>query len=119
MSIAEFKKLNEKGEPKQKYGNKKTVINGVTFDSAKEARRYVDLTLWQQSKQIHSLEHQKPFPLVVNGIEVAEYFADFVYFKDGEMIVEDVKSKATRKDKTYRLKYKMFEAIYGITIQEL
>ena len=121
MTPEEYKDFLAKRKPEKvaKYRNVKKVANGVEFDSTKEANRYVDLCLWQKTGQIHGLEHQKPFSLVVNGVEVATYVADYVYFKDGEMIVEDVKSKITRKNATYRLKFKLIEAIYGIAIQEI
>lgn len=106
-------------EKRPKYGNKKKSVNGVEFDSTKEARRYVDLLAWQQSGQIRGLEHQKAFPIVVENVHICEYQADFVYFTGEQMVVEDVKSKITRKNPVYRLKKRLFEAIYKIEIQEV
>jgi hypothetical protein len=57
------------------------------------------------------------FPLVVNGVIVAQYRADFSYVDaDGVRHVEDVKGVRTS---TYRLKAKMVRAIYGIEIEEV
>ena len=72
MTPEEYKDFLAKRKPEKvaKYRNVKKVANGVEFDSTKEANRYVDLCLWQKTGQIHGLEHQKPFPLVVNGVEV-------------------------------------------------
>ena len=46
-----------------KYNNKKVVLNGITFDSQKEARRYRDLSLLERAGEIKSLELQKAFIL--------------------------------------------------------
>lgn len=106
-------------EKRSKFGNKKKEVNGVVFDSTKEARRYVDLLNWQQSGQIRELRHQHEFPITVNEVAICSYVADFTYLKDGDFIVEDTKSKITRKLPVYRLKLKLMLAVYGITIQEV
>jgi hypothetical protein len=104
---------------KRKYNNEPTVINGVTLDSKKEARHYVDLLEWQKSGQITELRHQVPFEITVNGQDICVYIADFTFTKDGAVVVEDVKSKATRKLPVYALKKKLMLAVHGIEIQEV
>lgn len=109
-------------EPKKrrsKYGNKKKIINGVEFDSVKEAARYVDLLEWQASGQITELVHQEVIRCEVNNVHVCDYVADFTYQRQGERVIEDVKSVITRKNRAYRIKKKLVEAIYNITITEV
>ena len=103
-----------------KYRNRKTVCNGITFDSAKEARRYADLVLAERSGEIVNLERQARFSIEVNRMKIATYIADFTYeLRDGTLVVEDVKSPATRKLPAYRLKKKLMLALYQIEIQEV
>lgn len=104
---------------KPKFGNVKTEIDGIIFDSAKEAKRYIQLRYRQLAMEITGLELQKEFVLEVNGEKVASYFADFVYTEAGKMIVEDVKSGHTRKHPVYRLKKKLMKQIHSIEIQEV
>ena len=99
-----------------KYRNLKTVRDGIIFDSRKEADRYTELLLLQRAGVIASLRWQIRFELVPEfGDErAAFYIADFVYIdpESGKTIVEDVKSVATKKDKAYILKRKMFKYRY-------
>lgn len=94
-----------------KYRNIKTVVDGITFDSKKEATRYSDLRLLETAHHIMHLETQPRFPLMINGKRVATYIGDFKYWSpsENEWIVEDVKSEAT-KTPLYRLKKKILEA---------
>ena len=100
---------------KSKYGNKKTEVEGIKFDSQKEAKRYQDLKIQQFAGEISDLKLQVRFDLIVNGQKVAVYVADFQYFKDGKEVVEDVKGMKTA---IYRLKKKLMKAVYGIEILE-
>lgn len=108
-----------------KYNSRKTVIDGITFDSKKEAKRYVELKNKQDEGEITDLRLQVPFELVPSfTIEIdgkkrkrrnIRYIADFVYYEDGQKIIEDVKG---RKTDIYKLKKKLFEYKYKITIKE-
>lgn len=100
-----------------KYRNRKTVIDDWTFDSQKEARRYLDLRAEQNDGRITELRCQEPIPLVVNGQTVGVYIADFSYRRDGERVIEDVKSTITRRLAVYQLKRKILAA-NGIIVQE-
>lgn len=104
---------------KPKFGNIKTEIDGIIFDSAKEAKRYVELRYLQLSGEISNLELQVPYELPVNGEKVAAYVCDFRYQRNGETVVEDVKSKHTRKLPVYRLKKKLMKSVHGIEIKEV
>jgi hypothetical protein len=116
---------------RSKYGNVKTQVNGIWFDSKKEAERFQQLTLMQQAKQISDLELQPRFPLHVMRIAYSEcpikltkvgvFTADFSYLdlRTGECVIEDVKSEPTRTGEAYRLRRKLVEAIHGVVITEV
>lgn len=103
-----------------KYNNRKTRVDGRLFDSKKEANRYCELKIMEAAGEIKFLECQPVIPLLVNGQWVGKYIADFRYKNsDGETVVEDVKSSAT-KTPIYNLKKKIL-ATYDppIHIQEV
>lgn len=102
-----------------KYRNRKVTVDGFTFDSRKEANRWLDLCAELKAKRISKLSRQIGFPIVVNGRAICEYVADFVFIRDGLKVVEDVKSAHTRKLPVYRIKKKLFEAIYGFEVTEV
>jgi hypothetical protein len=116
-----------------KYNSRKVAVDGIAFDSVREARRYKELKLMQQAGKISDLRLQVPFELVpalyehsgeiyTKGkrkgqpkrgkcIEKAViYKADFVYTENGCQIVEDAKGVPT---KDYIIKRKLFKQIYG------
>jgi Protein of unknown function (DUF1064) len=101
-----------------KYRAIKTVVDGIRFDSKREARRWVELRLLERAGQISGLHHQIRFDLVVNGVRIGRYTADFQYRENGELVVEDVKSPATKKARDYVLRKKLMLAIHGIEIRE-
>ena len=95
-----------------KYKNKKTVIDNITFSSIAEANRYKELKLLLYAKKIRNLELQPRFTLQCaftdnQGIKhrKIEYIADFQYKEKGKTIVEDVKGMLTG---IYKLKKKLF-----------
>ena len=97
-----------------KYRSQKTSSDGIVFDSKKEACRYNELKFLQSIGEISELQLQVCFQL-----SVCKYYADFVYKdKSGLFVVEDVKSPATKKKVSYRIKYKMMKHELGITIKE-
>lgn len=105
--------LGEQLEKQNKYRNKKTTYDGITFDSKKEANHYLALKQMKKLGIIKDLKLQVKFELQpsfkYNGetIRSINYYADFTYIQDNKLIVEDVKSAATRKDKVYIIKKKM------------
>lgn len=101
------------------------MLNGLWFDSMKEAKRYAELSLLQKAGKITDLQTQVKYELIPaqkrNGkvIERAvNYIADFVYTENGETVVEDVKSPAT-KTPVYMLKRKLMLWEHGIQIREV
>ena len=80
-----------------KYNAKKQIYKGLKFDSKKEFHRYLVLEQMLKVNLIKDLELHPSFPLMVNGIKIGRYTADFRYKnKKGETIIEDEKSKVTR-----------------------
>lgn len=102
-----------------KYHAKRTEVDGIVFDSKREAARYQELKLLQMAGKIESLELQPVYQLLVkSGRSVGKYRADFRYFdvETQEWIVEDSKGVRTP---VYRLKRKIVEAVYDIRIVEV
>lgn len=103
-----------------KYRNKKTVIDGITFASKREANRYAELKLLERVGEIIDLKCQPRYSLATNGVKLGTYVADFSYREKAtnESVVEDVKSKPTITA-IYRLKKKLMLAIHGIEVKEV
>lgn len=104
-----------------KYRAQPTTIDGIRFDSKREANRYVDLCMQRDRGLISDLELQPQFPLSVvtpdgTKVIIGRYIADFRYRRDGELIVED--AKGFRGKELYVWKKKHVEAEYGIAIRE-
>ena len=119
---------------RSKYGAKKINIDGETFDSKKEAKRWKELKLREDLGLISDLRRQVKYILVPaqrepdtvgsrGGVhkgrvierEVA-YYADFVYQQDGRTVVEDVKGMRTE---TYKVKRKLMLYVHGIRVTEV
>ena len=107
-----------------KYHNRKVEINGIIFDSAKEAKRYAELRLMERAGMISDLQRQVVFNLIPNLKDdsgrvlerAVKYIADFAYIQDGVAVVEDVKGLRTRE---YVLKRKMMLYFHGIRVKEI
>lgn len=104
-----------------KYHARKTTVDGITFDSRKEADRYLTLKGMEEEGIIRDLRRQVRYELVpafdVDGkhYRPVHYVADFVYVEDGREVVEDVKGMRTD---VYKLKSKLFARRYGMSIKE-
>ena len=108
-----------------KYHAEKDVRGKLKFDSKKEARRYDALVMLLRRGEISDLRVQPEFTLIEayttpdgERVRAMRYRADFSYRRGGELIVEDVKSAATRT-RVYIDKRKMMQEKYGITIREV
>lgn len=106
-----------------KYGNRQMTVDGITFDSEREAKRYSVLLLRQKAREIFNLRLQVPFVIVpaatIAGKTVREriYIADFVYdMPHGLMVVEDAKGMRTPM---YRIKRQLMKVVHNIEIQEV
>lgn len=110
----------QKLESKSKYGAKKTVVDGIKFDSRLEAEHYASLKLLERAGVIQNLTLQPRF-LLQEGFKYQghkerkiEYVADFQYEQDGRIIVEDTKGFKTD---IYKLKRKLFLYKYGDKVE--
>ena len=124
---------------RNKYKSIKTLVNGIEFDSRKEARRYQELLLLQRAGAILNLRRQVKYILIPAQYETYErygkkgqrlkdgrrlvekecfYIADFVYIdnRTGKTVVEDTKGFKT---KDYVIKRKLMLLIHGIKIKEV
>lgn len=106
-----------------KYGNRRTYVGTIPFDSRHEADRYLELQMLQRAGQISDLQLQVPFELIPvqkrdgKVVERAlKYIADFVYTEKGETVVEDAKGMKTRE---YVIKRKLMLWEFGIRVREV
>ena len=111
-------------EPKRnKYLNKKTVVDGITFDSKKEAEYYSTLKLLKRKGKIKDFKCQLRIPLEVNGSLVCKIVLDFqVWYDDGRVEYIDIKAFNEKTGKyistsKWKVQKKLFEAIYGFKIK--
>ena len=123
---------------KRKYGNKKVSIGGRTFDSKREAERYLVLADAERRGLISDLQCQPTWELVPNQYATEtvqlktktkevqrlverkiEYTADFRYVKNGVTIVEDVKISKFILPKEFVLKRKLMLYFHGIKVREV
>lgn len=98
---------------RNKYHNKKIIVDGIKFDSKKEAKRYIKLKQLLDAKKITNLKLQPKYILqekYINNkgehIRAISYKADFEYFENDKLIIEDVKGMKTD---VYKLKKKLLE----------
>lgn len=122
---------------RNKYQAIKTTIDGIEFDSRKEARRYQELLLLQRAGAIRNLQRQVKYVLIPaqydtyarlgkkgqrlkDGKVLLErecaYIADFVYDENGKTVVEDTKGVKT---KDYTIKRKLMLYVHKIKIREV
>lgn len=116
-----------------KYHSKKVIVDGIEFDSKKEANRYCELSLMERAGAITDLERQVKYVLLPaqyapvydaktkkwkdKCIErECSYYADFRYVENGTQVVEDTKGFRTPE---YRVKKKLMLYIHGIQIKEV
>lgn len=115
-----------------KYRNVRTMVDGIPFDSQKEARRFIELKYLLKAGKIRNLKLQPQFTLQESYItpegervRAIRYVADFSYERRDQnapifwvKVVEDVKSQATRTEK-YKIKKKLMLERLGIAIEEV
>lgn len=107
-----------------KYGNRKITIDGIMFDSIREAERWQELRLLERAGEIKCLSRQVKFELIPKmktrtgkTVYGESYIADFVYLdKEGRQVIEDAKGYRTD---VYKIKRKQMLWLYGIEIQEV
>jgi hypothetical protein len=97
------------GPSRNNRGARKKTVDGIVFDSQFEAQQYGRLKLLELAGVIQGLRVHHPWPLMVDGEEVACWESDFDYLQDGKPVIVDAKGYA---DAFYRLKFKLFNATY-------
>lgn len=128
-----------------KYKNKKVCVNGLSFDSVKESKRYIHLLEKERNGEISSLQTQVKYVLIPSQYESYErygkngqrlkdgsrnierelvYIADFVYVdnRTGKTVIEDVKGYKNKKSGAYAIftiKRKLLLYLHGIRIKEV
>ena len=107
----------------RKYHNKKTMFDGIKFDSKKESQYYAILKVLEKAGKIRDLKLQVPFVLIETfkvddrTYRKTKYIADFTYYDDKDKLhVIDVKGVHTNE---YQLKKKLMAWKYGIEIEEV
>lgn len=107
---------------RSKYGAVPTTVDGIRFASKLEAKRYGELRLMERAGEIENLKLQPKFPIVVCGVKIGSYIADFSYDdrqkvgpqgQRGCRVVEDVKGVRTA---IFIMKKKLVEALYPGTV---
>ena len=104
-----------------KYHNIPTTIDGIRFDSRKEANRFYQLRLMERAGEISNLRRQVEYELIPaqktpagRAVRPVKYVADFVYDDHGKTVVEDVKGIKTRE---FKIKSKLMLWRYGIVVE--
>lgn len=115
ISAKEYREIS--AQPKRnKFGAKKTVVDGEVFDSKREADRWCELRALERAGKISHLVRQPRFNFEVRGNPVkydsgrqAYYKADFAYFDGEKRVIEDAKGFRTKE---YKLKKAFVEALF-------
>lgn len=124
MSQANAKKAGKMSH--NKYNAVKTTVNGIKFDSKKEAARYEELIVLSDSGIIKNFKLQPQFTLQEGyktpsgkAVRALKYVADFSYTDEsGKLVVEDVKSRATAT-RVYQMKKKLLLERFGVEVKEV
>ncbi len=124
MAYASFKDFGKKKTGK--VNHEKVRIGDEVFDSIAESNRYIELRIMEKAGIISDLECHPRYEIIpaqrIQGhrsFQAAHYTADFRYRKDGELIVEDVKSEYTRQAEDYKLRRKLMMLMHGIYVHEV
>lgn len=98
-------------QKKRKYHNIPTTYHGTSYDSKQESYYAMWLDSELRKKRIKKWEKQVKIELKVKGYKICDYYMDFVvYHLDGTKEFVEIKGFPTP---VWRLKYKIFEALYG------
>lgn len=101
---------------RNKYRARKTVVDGITFDSALEAKYYANLKLLEKAGAVYGVECQVEYPIEINGKHCCKYLADFRFYdKERDRVrVIDCKGFDTAVS---RLKRKLVAAVHGVEVE--
>lgn len=108
--------LSQKKKRGNKFNAKRVLLDGICFDSKAEANYYAALKLREKANEVTDIELQRWYDLIVNGVLVARYRADFTFYdrllRNRRII--DVKGVETRD---FKMKRKLMKACFGLDIE--
>ncbi|NNH67806.1 DUF1064 domain-containing protein [Rhizobium laguerreae] len=116
LSRQEAKALLAKPK-RSKYGAQKTMVDGILFDSKREAAYYSELKIREKAGEVSGVALQRPFPIIIAGTTVGKYVSDFAFIdhlQDRRLRIIDVKGFDTPLS---RFKRKCVEAFYQIKVE--
>lgn len=102
---------------RNKYRARKTEVDGITFDSALEAKYYANLKLLEKAGAVYGVELQKRYALVgPDGSLITTYIADFVFWdqRAKHLRIVDVKGVKTRE---FVIKKKLMKSLLGLDVE--
>ena len=117
LTAKQYREMTQETTKKNKFGAKKTSVDGITFDSKRESQIYQELLLLERSRTISGLVRQRVFNLIVNSEIIGRYTADFAFIdnrQDGKLRVVDVKGVVTRDFRRVR---KIIKACYNVEVE--
>lgn len=101
-----------------KYNARRTTVDGISFDSLKEARRYGELKLLEKAGKIVDLKIHPSFPIVIDGKNICVVELDFSYSLRYQYSLVEVYEDAKGFDTAIsKLKRKLVEAVYGFKVE--
>lgn len=117
LSRAEGRALLANKPKRNKYGNKRVVVDGIRFDSKREAAYYGELQQRALAGEVSAVELQTPFALVgPDGLLLTTYKADFCFWdhREDRFRVIDVKGVETKE---FRIKKRLMKSLKGIDVE--
>ncbi|MBX5021203.1 DUF1064 domain-containing protein [Rhizobium lentis] len=117
LTREEYRAAVSKPKRGNKFGARRTVFDGITFDSKREAEVYRDLKLLERAGRISGFERQRKFELIVNGEIIGSAKIDFAFIdhdQDGRFRCVDVKGVVTRE---FKRTQKIIKAAYNIDVE--
>jgi hypothetical protein len=101
-----------------KYKNQKQIVDGIEFDSKREAVEWFAHRVLERAGQIRDLRRQVEYRCLVNGVYILSYFSDFEYDDlTGRRHVVDIKSDSTEQNPVFIIKRKLVWACHKIKIE--
>lgn len=114
ISAAEYRKAPGK---RSKYRNVPMEVDGIRFDSKKEAAFYSMLKLREKAGEVFEVQLQRRYALTApNGMLMTTYVADFAFYDDLQKRTRVVDVKGYETD-VFKLKRKMMRALLGIEVE--
>lgn len=87
------------------------------FPSTGEFTAYMHRRMRERAGEITDLRAHPAFPLVINGIRVGRYHADWMFRENGRLVIEEFKGSKAHQTRDSSLRRKVAQALYGVEIQ--